>query len=107
MGTYNANLTMFTKRLNDAVAAFQVGGVGRLIVGLETTQDDGPGVNKPYSADQLTPRFAAIAAAGVSRIGIWSLPITDAWWPFLHAFHRGSSGGGGSASTAATLAALD
>ena len=86
MGTYNGNITFFYSRLAHAVAAFG-GATDRLIIGLETVVDDGPNEGKPYTAAELTPRFEALAAAGVTRIGLWDLPVTTAWWPFLSAFN--------------------
>jgi hypothetical protein len=86
MGTYNANFTWFTRRLNSALAAF---GNQRLIVGLETTNDD---TGAPYTANELAPRFAALAAAKVTNLALWDLPVTDAWWPFLAGFPTGEAG---------------
>ena len=44
-----------------------------------------------HDAD-LRLRFDALRAANVSAVGVWEMPIEDAWWPYLKAFAGSDAG---------------
>ena len=82
MGTYTANTTSFLHQLDKALASVPV---SKLVVGLECDEKD-VGV---LSQEALAERFAALKERGVGALGLWRMPVPDAWWPFLADFAAG------------------
>jgi len=80
MSTYTGTLTSFVKELNKAVTMFPLTKLG---VGLET---DNTATKKPYTDQELQPRFLLIESNRVQEIDIWDMPIPANWWPFLSRF---------------------
>ena len=79
MNTYGDDDVVWERELALVVAEIPA---EKLIIGLETTMSSS---GKPYNASELTLRFDAIRAAGIRRVGLWSSPVPDLFWPFLKA----------------------
>lgn len=83
MGTYTSNDDSFMNQLSLISNAFGV----RAGVGLENVNASN---NSLLSDEEVAFRFAAIKAAGVREVDIWSMPIPDNFWPFIEAFAAGA-----------------
>jgi len=78
MQTYAGSDAEFAAALAGALADVPL---SKLVVGLESTDDDNGG--RPFNDTQVALRFNAIKAAGVTRVGVWRAPIPDNWWAHL------------------------
>lgn len=81
MGTYTSNDQSFSHQLDLITNAFG----NRAGVGLQNVNATD---NSPLSDEEVGFRFAAIKAAGVHEIDIWSMPIPPNFWPFIESFVR-------------------
>lgn len=78
MQTYTGSDAEFAAALAQAVADVPL---GKLVVGLESTNDDDGG--RPFNATAVALRFDAIKRAGVRMVGIWRAPVPDLFWAHL------------------------
>lgn len=79
MNTYGDDDVVWARELALVIADIPA---SKLVVGLETTMSS---TGKPYNTSELTLRFDALRAAGIRRVGLWSSPVPDLFWPFLKA----------------------
>lgn len=80
MSTYTGSDKLFPQEVQTAAASIPL---SKLVIGLETTNDDNNGA--PFNKTQLDMRFSTIAAAGIDKIAIWKAPIPDLWWSYMQA----------------------
>lgn len=79
MSTYTSDFPTFQTQLSYALSTIPA---GKLVVGLETVKDNN---GTPYPDAELKERFDLLAAANVTRLGLWRAPVPDNWWQFLDA----------------------
>ena len=94
MGTYTSNLTTFASQLQRSAAALGPRAVGAGVygVGLASIHLD---TNKPWTQPELQARFDQIAAAGVTAVQVWKMPIDDMLMQFLRKFKQSGAAHGG------------
>jgi len=85
MGTYTSNDNSYMNQLSLITSAFGV----RAGIGLENVNASD---SSHLSDEEVAFRFAAIKSAGVREVDIWSMPIPDNFWPFLHDFATATRG---------------
>jgi hypothetical protein len=78
MSTYTGTLATWQRVFQYALEHVQPR--SKLVVGLQMIN---PSTNLNLTNADLTARFDAIDAAGVSQVNVWRLPLAPNWYPFL------------------------